>query len=49
VAVLGAAACRMRDFPAMPFHPSVQEWDADLLAGDPLGFPGYDERRRELA
>lgn len=33
----------------MPFHPSVQEWDADLLAGDPLGFPGYDERRRALA
>jgi acyl-CoA carboxylase subunit beta len=33
----------------MPFHPSLQEWDADLLAGDPLGFPGYDERRRELA
>ena len=32
----------------MPFHPSVQEWDADLLAGDPLGFPGYDERRRAL-
>ncbi len=33
----------------MPFHPSVQEWDADVLAGDPLGFPGYDERRRALA
>jgi acyl-CoA carboxylase subunit beta len=33
----------------MPFHPSVQEWDAGLLAGDPLGFPGYDARRRELA
>jgi acyl-CoA carboxylase subunit beta len=32
----------------MTFHPSVQEWDADLLAGDPLGFPGYDERRRAL-
>lgn len=32
----------------MPFHPSIQEWDADLLAGDPLGFPGYDARRREL-
>src|SRR5690606_40998866 len=28
---------------------SVQEWDADLVAGDPLGFPGYAERRRELA
>ena len=40
---------RVRNFPAMPFHPSVQEWDADLLAGDPLGFPGYDERRRALA
>jgi acyl-CoA carboxylase subunit beta len=33
----------------MPFHPSVQEWDADVFAGDPLGFPGYDERRRALA
>jgi acyl-CoA carboxylase subunit beta len=33
----------------MPFHPSVQEWDAGLLAGDPLGFPGYEARRRELA
>src|SRR5690606_36153308 len=33
----------------MPFHASVQEWDADLVAGDPLGFPGYAERRRELA
>jgi acyl-CoA carboxylase subunit beta len=32
----------------MTFHPSVQEWDADLLAGDPLGFPGYDERLRAL-
>ena len=38
----------MRDFPAMPFHPSLQEWDADLLAGDPLAFPGYDESRRAL-
>ncbi len=33
----------------MPFHPSLQVWDADVLAGDPLGFPGYDERRRALA
>jgi acetyl-CoA carboxylase alpha subunit len=32
----------------MPFHPAVEEWDADLFAGDPLGFPGYDERRRVL-
>ncbi|HET6953056.1 MAG TPA: carboxyl transferase domain-containing protein [Acidimicrobiales bacterium] len=32
----------------MPFHPSVHEWDADLFAGDPLGFPGYEERRRAL-
>lgn len=22
-------------------HPLVQEWDADLRGGDPLGFPGY--------
>jgi acetyl-CoA carboxylase carboxyl transferase subunit beta len=47
--VLVVAGHRVRDFPAMPFHPSVQEWDADLLAGDPLGFPGYDERRQALA
>ena len=33
----------------MPLHPSVQEWDADVLAGDPLGFQGYEERRRALA
>ena len=33
----------------MPFHPSLQVWDADVFAGDPLGFPGYDERRRALA
>ncbi|HEX5365986.1 MAG TPA: carboxyl transferase domain-containing protein [Acidimicrobiales bacterium] len=33
----------------MTFHPSVQEWDADVLGGDPLGFPGYDQRRRALA
>jgi acyl-CoA carboxylase subunit beta len=30
------------------FHPSIQEWDTDLVAGDPLDFPGYDERRRTL-
>jgi acyl-CoA carboxylase subunit beta len=30
------------------FHASVQEWDTDLVAGDPLDFPGYDERRRTL-
>jgi acetyl-CoA carboxylase carboxyl transferase subunit beta len=33
----------------MPFHPTTEEWDADLIAGDPLGFPGYDEQRRGLA
>jgi acetyl-CoA carboxylase carboxyl transferase subunit beta len=32
----------------MPYHPVVQEWDPDVFAGDPLGFPGYDERRRVL-
>jgi acyl-CoA carboxylase subunit beta len=32
----------------MPFHPVVQEWDAELKAGDPLDFPGYDQRRRAL-
>lgn len=25
----------------MAFHPVVEEWDTDLTAGDPLGFPGY--------
>ena len=33
----------------MPFPPAVAEWDADVLAGDPLGFPGYEERLRTLA
>jgi acetyl-CoA carboxylase alpha subunit/acetyl-CoA carboxylase beta subunit len=33
----------------MPFHPATEEWDADLVAGDPLGFPGYDDQRRALA
>ena len=28
----------------MPFHPLVEEWDAELTAGDPLGFPGYADR-----
>jgi acetyl-CoA carboxylase carboxyl transferase subunit beta len=28
----------------MPFHPVVEEWDAQLAAGDPLDFPGYAER-----
>jgi acyl-CoA carboxylase subunit beta len=32
----------------MPFHPVAQEWDPELKAGDPLGFPGYDQRRRAL-
>jgi acetyl-CoA carboxylase carboxyl transferase subunit beta len=25
----------------MAFHPVVEEWDANLTAGDPLAFPGY--------
>jgi acetyl-CoA carboxylase carboxyl transferase subunit beta len=29
----------------MPFHPVVEEWDAGLVAGDPLGFPGYAGRK----
>jgi acyl-CoA carboxylase subunit beta len=33
----------------MPFHPVRQEWDAGLIAGDPLRFPGYEEQRRALA
>lgn len=41
-------AGRVQDFAAMPFHASVQEWDADLVAGDPLGFPGYADRRAAL-
>ena len=36
-----------QDSPPMPFHPVVEEWDADLAAGDPLGFPGYAERAPE--
>jgi acetyl-CoA carboxylase carboxyl transferase subunit beta len=31
----------------VPFHPLVEEWDAGLAAGDPLGFPGYAERLRD--
>jgi acetyl-CoA carboxylase alpha subunit len=26
----------------VPLHPLQTEWDADLRAGDPLGFPGYE-------
>jgi acetyl-CoA carboxylase beta subunit len=33
----------------MPPHPTIEEWDADLIAGDPLDFPGYEERRLALA
>lgn len=33
----------------MPFHPTTEEWDADLIAGDALGFPGYGAQRDELA
>jgi acetyl-CoA carboxylase alpha subunit/acetyl-CoA carboxylase beta subunit len=33
----------------MPFHPTTEEWDADLIAGDALGFPGYAAQRDELA
>jgi acyl-CoA carboxylase subunit beta len=39
----------MRDSADMPFHPTTEEWDSHLIAGDPLGFPGYDEQRRALA
>jgi acetyl-CoA carboxylase carboxyl transferase subunit beta len=28
----------------MPFHRVVDEWDVDLAAGDPIGYPGYAER-----
>jgi acyl-CoA carboxylase subunit beta len=33
----------------MPFHRTTEEWDADLIAGDPLGFPGYAAQRDALA
>jgi acetyl-CoA carboxylase alpha subunit/acetyl-CoA carboxylase beta subunit len=33
----------------MPFHPTTEEWDTDLIAGDPLGFPGYVEQRQAVA
>jgi acyl-CoA carboxylase subunit beta len=33
----------------MPFHRTTEEWDADLIAGDPLGFPGYAAQRDTLA
>jgi acyl-CoA carboxylase subunit beta len=33
----------------LPFHPTTEEWDADLIAGDPLDFPGYDAQRHALA
>ena len=36
-----------RDSPAVPFHTLVEEWDAGLTAGDPLGFPGYAARLAE--
>lgn len=29
----------------MPFHPAVESWDAELVGGDPLGFPGYGAAR----
>src|SRR5690348_1639220 len=28
---------------SMPLHPLVEEWDADVTGGDPLGFPGYPQ------
>ena len=33
----------------MPFHRTTEEWDADLIAGDPLVFPGYAAQRDALA
>jgi acetyl-CoA carboxylase carboxyl transferase subunit beta len=33
----------------MPFHRTTEEWDAGLIAGDPLGFPGYAAQRDALA
>jgi len=31
----------------VPLHPLLEEWDADLTGGDPLGFPGYVPPRPE--
>jgi acetyl-CoA carboxylase carboxyl transferase subunit beta len=31
----------------MALHPLVDEWDADLRGGSPLGFPGYDPPETE--
>lgn len=31
----------------MPLHPLIEEWDAGLRGGDPLGFPGYEPPERE--
>lgn len=42
------AGSRTRDSPPVPFHPLVEEWDAGLTAGDPLGFPGYAARLADL-
>ena len=39
----------MGNCPTVPFHATLAEWDADVFAGDPLGFPGYEERLRALA
>jgi acetyl-CoA carboxylase carboxyl transferase subunit beta len=33
----------------MPVHRTTEEWDADLIAGDPLVFPGYAAQRDALA
>jgi acetyl-CoA carboxylase carboxyl transferase subunit beta len=32
----------------VPFHPLVEEWDAGLTAGDPLGFPDYAKRLADV-
>jgi acyl-CoA carboxylase subunit beta len=28
----------------VPYHRAVEQWDADLRAGDPIAFPGYADR-----
>lgn len=32
----------------MTLHPLVEEWDTDLVSGDPLGFPGYAAKLASL-
>jgi acyl-CoA carboxylase subunit beta len=33
----------------VPLHPLEEEWDADLVSADPLGFPGYADQLARAA